>query len=136
MVVDECSATTLNEKSLRQKAFSRIANASVASPASAYTDLRPESTHSRRPVRAPYSEAQIPNTATPSARIRSARPITAMSGPHHAGHHYDAAAAWYFDGHFVVSEFPWPTYAALAPVFSTATITARPAANGSGTIPV
>ncbi len=48
---------------------------------------------------------------------------------------YDAAAAWYFDGHLVVSEFSWPTNVAL-PCSSTATITARPAANGSGTIPV
>jgi hypothetical protein len=53
VVVEEWFATTLNEKSFRQKASSRIANASVASAASAYTDRRPAMTHSRRPVRAP-----------------------------------------------------------------------------------
>ena len=55
----------------------------------------------------------MPNTATPSAMIRSARPISAIANSSvcsgRPGHHYDAAAAWYFDGHLVVSEFPWPT---------------------------
>src|SRR4051794_16484476 len=46
----------------------------VSSRASAYTARRPESAHSRRPARAPYSEAPIPYAHATSARIRHARP--------------------------------------------------------------
>ena len=47
---------------------------------------------------------------------------------------YQAAAARYFDGHFVVSESCSPMKP--GPRRSTVTRTARPAANGSGTMPV
>jgi hypothetical protein len=53
VVVEECDATTLNEKSLRKNAASTITQAIVISAASAYTERRPESTHSRLPDVAP-----------------------------------------------------------------------------------
>ncbi len=135
MVVDECPATTLNVKSDRRNADSRITNAIVISPASAYTDRRPESIHSRRPVRAPYSDAPAPYSATSRPMINSARPVSAISLP---GHQYDELAAWYLEGHLVVSEFCSPTNVEVEvePCSLTVTSTPRPSANGSGTMPV
>jgi hypothetical protein len=49
----EWLATTANEKSERRNAASSTTNATVRTAASAYTARRPESTHGRRPVRAP-----------------------------------------------------------------------------------
>ena len=59
-MVLEPLATTLYEKSELMKATSRITNAVAAIPATTYMARRPESTHSTRPVRAPYSEAPSP----------------------------------------------------------------------------
>ena len=103
MVVEECWATTLNEKSERRKAASRIAKASVVSPASAYTARRPESTHSPpagpRPVQRGADAVHGDHQAQDQQRATDDRHLSTSAERH------DAAAAWYFDGHFVVSEF-------------------------------
>jgi hypothetical protein len=52
--------TSANEKSDRRNAACRMRKATSAVPASAYTARRPDATHSRRPDRAPYSEAPMP----------------------------------------------------------------------------
>ena len=80
MVTLEVSATVLNEKSLRKNAISSTANATVRTPASAYTARRPESDHSTCPHRTPYSDAPIPYTQTASASSRQALPSEAISG--------------------------------------------------------
>src|SRR3712207_5292957 len=49
-------------------------NATATTPARAYTARRPESTSSRRPARAPYSDAATPYTASARARISAKRP--------------------------------------------------------------
>src|SRR3712207_6678295 len=49
-------------------------NAPATTPARAYTAGRPESTSSRRPARAPYSDAATPYTASARARISAKRP--------------------------------------------------------------
>ena len=56
----EVSATVLKVKSLRRKATSSTAMATVSSPASAYMARRPDSENSGRPRRTPYSEAPMP----------------------------------------------------------------------------
>src|SRR3712207_5269355 len=58
-----------------------MANATATTPASAYTARRPESTSSRRPVRAPYSDAPMPYTASASARISAKRPAISTGSP-------------------------------------------------------
>src|SRR3712207_1928040 len=49
-------------------------NATATTPARAYIARRPESTSSRRPARAPYSDATTPYAASASARISAKRP--------------------------------------------------------------
>ena len=56
----EVSATVLKAKSLRRKAISSTANATVRITASAYTARRPESENSLAPLRTPYSDAPMP----------------------------------------------------------------------------
>ena len=56
----DVSATVLKTKSLRRNAASSTAKATVRTPASAYTERRPDSLNSGRPARTPYREAPIP----------------------------------------------------------------------------
>src|SRR5579863_4611193 len=62
-------------------ATSRITTATVTIAASAYTERRPESTQSRRPLRAPYSEAPIPYSVTANASASATRPANAIRAP-------------------------------------------------------
>jgi hypothetical protein len=59
-VVDECVATTANEKSERRNAASSTANAATVSPATAYIARRPEAAHARSRVRAARTDARTP----------------------------------------------------------------------------
>src|SRR5271168_2512886 len=63
----EVSATVLNAKSLPRKAISSTTIATVRIPASAYTERRPDSENSTRPLRTPYSDAPMPYAHTASA---------------------------------------------------------------------
>src|SRR4030088_1764834 len=65
-----------------QNADSSSANATATMPNTAYMARRPDSIQAWRWARAPYSEAPIPYSAAPRARIRQARPttITGRSG--------------------------------------------------------
>src|SRR5277367_4361164 len=56
----EVSATALKAKLLRRNASSSTTKAVVRIPASAYTERRPDSENSTRPVRTPYSDAPMP----------------------------------------------------------------------------
>ena len=146
MVRLEVSATVLNEKSLVRNATSSTANATVRIPASAYTERRPDSENSTRPLRTPYSDAPMPYTQTASETSRHAKPRIAISAQPPSRSCTAVApgtqsfcfslggAVLYLDGHFVISELRSPTN--VEPCFSTPTITSRPSRNGSGTVPV
>ncbi len=82
------------------------------SPASAYTERRPESTQSGLPGDALRRARRRSRRARRAARGSAARDRAGPSqilAPRVRRHQYDEAAAWYLDGHLVVSEFCWPT---------------------------
>ena len=99
-------ATTLKEKSERRNAASRIANASVISPASAYTERRPESTHS-----APAAARAVERRADAVDGDQQPEDQQGATDQRHQSARQASVRrrrAWYLDGHLVVSEFCWP----------------------------